>query len=48
VLATVLAALLVLVLAGLGSLVSAWRRRRRQARGGELARPGTTPSGTGP
>jgi membrane protein DedA with SNARE-associated domain len=29
VLATVLAALLVLVLAGLGSLVSAWLRRRR-------------------
>lgn len=48
VLATVLAALLVLVLAGVGSLVSAWRRRRRQARGGELARPGTTSSGTGP
>jgi membrane protein DedA with SNARE-associated domain len=32
VLATVLAALLVLVLAGLGSLLSAWRRRRRAGR----------------
>ncbi|GAA0901811.1 DedA family protein [Pseudonocardia zijingensis] len=34
VLATTLAALLVLAVAGLGSLVSAWRRRRRRARSG--------------
>jgi hypothetical protein len=33
VLATVLAALLVLVLAGVGSLVSAWLRRRRARSG---------------
>jgi hypothetical protein len=33
VLATTLAAVLVLVLAGLGSLVSAWRRRRRARSG---------------
>jgi membrane protein DedA with SNARE-associated domain len=36
VLATTLAALLVLVLAGLGSLVSAWRHRRRRARAGAV------------
>jgi membrane protein DedA with SNARE-associated domain len=40
VLASVLAALLVLVLAGVGSLVSAWLRRRRHARAARLSEPG--------